>query len=352
MAGPRGYSSYRGKQPIGKILLAVLLILIILAAVCFMLMERYLVYDDSGKPFLDLPPFLNFSIFQETHGSGPAEPDAADIPIISVQEPAEPEKFTMQALLLPEDTKLWRERADALPLTNYDAFAATVKRPNGRLAYQSAIEDAAPAKGALSIEELSALCGEELHAIARLSSLRDKSYSMAALDEAGLKNTGGYIFYDLYADTWLDPSKVGAQTYLVRLAQECADMGFDEILLADFGFPTAGKLDKVAYPAEGKEAALRSCLTVLRTGLDRGGYEDIRLSLELPEAVVETGQDETAGLVLAELAPLVDCIYTATTPERVEALAAKVAEASETTVFVPELAGPGGDVCLVLADGG
>ena len=55
MAGPRGYHSYRGRSSKGKLVLAVLLVLVILASVGFMMMQKYIVYDETGTPKLVLP---------------------------------------------------------------------------------------------------------------------------------------------------------------------------------------------------------------------------------------------------------------------------------------------------------
>ncbi len=156
------------------------------------------------------------------------------------------------------------------------------------------------------------------------------------MEGRGLKNTGGYIFYDGNNLNWLDPAKEGTRTYVGQLAVECAALGFDEILLTDFSFPTEGKLDKIQYPEAGMEASLSGLLTSLRTALDQAGYEDVLLSVELPAETVLTGRDETAGLLLTEIAPLVDRIYARTIAAQAQELADAVTAAGCKT-FVPEL---------------
>ena len=43
MAGPRGYHNYRGRNSKGKTVLAVVLVLVILAALGFLALQRYII---------------------------------------------------------------------------------------------------------------------------------------------------------------------------------------------------------------------------------------------------------------------------------------------------------------------
>ena len=45
----KGYHNYRGRGRRQKRLLAVVLVLVILAAVAFLVIQNYIVYDDAGK---------------------------------------------------------------------------------------------------------------------------------------------------------------------------------------------------------------------------------------------------------------------------------------------------------------
>ena len=49
MAGPRGYSSYRGRMSKLKIALAVLLVLVILTAGTVIYLQKYVMYDEIGR---------------------------------------------------------------------------------------------------------------------------------------------------------------------------------------------------------------------------------------------------------------------------------------------------------------
>ena len=69
--------------------------------------------------------------------------------------------------------------------------------------------------------------------------------------------------------------------------------------------------------------------------------------------VITSGADDTAGLVLSDIAPLVDRVYVVITVDQIPALEAAVSAAGEDTDFVAELTGHSPDVtgsCLILAD--
>ena len=102
----------------------------------------------------------------------------------------------------------------------------------------------------------------------------------------------------------------GPAAYLCTLAAELAQQGVDEILLTDVGYPTVGKLDKIDYNGADRAASIRLFLEELRSALGEYG---VAVSIELPPEVIASGADDTAGLVLSDIAPLVDRVYAVTT---------------------------------------
>jgi len=339
MAGSRGYNSYRGKTSVGKIILAVILVLVIVAAVAFLLLQKYVVYNDSGKPQLDLPQ----SQQQSASSAAASGSQTDDLPPISIQEPAE--AAVKGTLLSEQPLTAW----DVSMLNQGDnAVAVTMKAAGGTVyfASQTAVSGAVQtAEG--SAAALAALTGDEsVDAIARFSCFRDSRAAKADVEGMGLKNTGGYIFYDGNNEQWLDPAKPAARQYLCTLAKECADLGFDEILLTDLSYPTVGKVNKIAYGEGTQSANIKEFLTELRAALSG---TDVKLSVELPADVLLTGSDQTAGLVLSDIVPLVDRVYAQTTADQIEAI--KTALSNDGVEFVPELTAPSGDTYLVTAAG-
>ena len=233
----------------------------------------------------------------------------------------------------------------------YNAAAVTLKDSTGHIYFAAT----GAAAGTVSTAEDTAAALTEVtessyHSIGRMSCFLDPIAARADVEGMGLKNTGGYIFYDGNNGNWLDPSKPAARQYLCTLAAELAQQGFDEILLTDVGYPTVGKLDKIDYNCADRAASIRLFMEELRSALGEYG---VAVSIELPPEVITSGADDTAGLVLSDIAPLVDRVYAVTTVDQIPALEAAVSAAGEDTDFVAELTGHSPDVtgsCLILAE--
>lgn len=342
MSGPRGYSSYRGKGSKLKIALAVFLVLVILAAVAVIRLQKYVVYDDSGRPRLELPGR------EEPPAAGSEDPDSPIDPDLTIQEPEGLQALYAYAVTeTPLTVAGWESlrtahlASSSLP---YNAAVYTAKDAEGYVYYDS---QTAPANARKTVEGTGAAIGamvnqEGLYTVARLSCFRDGIASVGDLEGMGLKNTGGYIFYDGNNERWLDPSKTAARLYLCELAAELAALGFDEILLTDVSYPDEGKLDKIDYgpAAEDLSLSLTSFVTQMREALRE---YDVALSIELPIAELagaETaGQPLVSGQSLAALAPLVDRVYAdvSGSMDAVEQFRLAVARAGGKTDFVPEI---------------
>ena len=328
MTRSRGYHSYRGRTPKWKVVLAIVLVLVILGAVGFMVLQEHIVYDGTGTPHLRLPQ-------QETEDTGtpPEEDEPVEVVIQEPEGPQEIHAFSLPAQALTQQTV---EAALAEPQAECNAVAVTLKDSAGLVYFDAA----GAVSGTVRTEAdttaaLEALTGQEdLYTVARISCFHDPKAANAEVESMGLKNTGGYIFYDGNNSQWLDPAKPEARQYLTGIIREAAALGFDEILLTDVSYPTEGKLDKIAYGEVDRQAQLGAFLAEVRLALE--GY-DVTLSVELPETAVLNGAEETSGASLAQFAPHVDRLYAVTTSDRTTALSALAAAAEGTPDFVAEL---------------
>ena len=338
-SGTRGYNSYRGRGRKGKIVLAILLLLIIAVSVGFIIAREHMTYDADGNLHFQIP------WAKETEESG----QTPDLPDVEIREPDAADDgqnvndrvSVIRAVQLGDDPADWESQLSA---GDYNAFAVTVKAADGTLNYPfetTAAGRTVSARAEAVRTALPQLLGGGKYGIARISCLRDGGVARQNLEAMGLKNTGGYVFYDGNNENWLDPAKEAVRSYLASLAAECADLGFDEILLTDLTYPTEGKLDKIDYgSADGftDQAAYQAeqIAGLLRTIQEALAGRGVKLSLELPEAVYENGGiDKNAGIDLYHgLMSHLDRVYVPTAPEKVDGL---VTDTMGNGIFVPEL---------------
>jgi len=328
------YRNYRGRRTKGKAALATLLVLVILVAVVVILLQRHIVYDETGAPRLDVP-------WQEE----PVEEEPAVNLDLVIQPPREEtETLCGFSVPVPLGRETWalsfRQAQDAYG-EQLNAVVVTMKDSGGNVYFDSAVADPDAVQfqeeetGVALAAILNQAANGELHTIARLNCFQDSHAAKSNVDTMGLNNNAGYIFYDAGNSQWLDPAKAGAREYLCKLAGEAAELGFDEILLTGVGYPTEGNLKEIAYGETAKSENLSRFLEEVRTALEPYG---VKLSLEIPAEQILSGTDDAAGLNFAEAALKVDRIFARTSPEEAAALEAAVAAAGETVEFVPILA--------------
>ena len=357
----RGYQSYRGRRPKGRGLLIVLLVVILVAACVYMYAQRYVVYRDDGSWYFDLP-FLQGSGRDES-GSGEENPAAGNdqdgqendesTPGINLvvddaqpegdapDEPDEPvapevpygERRLIALSALPADAAALEA---SLAQAGANGFVYTVRDDTGKVFYSSAVSQEQAAQRDITMESLSALCaGEDTVAVARFNCFHDSYYAYVNTEGAAICQSGGGVWSDERVYYWLDPAKEAARKYVIDLALECAQMGFDELLLDELAYPGKGALERIDYSGNtmGKTEALALFLDDLRQALNGTG---VKLSLLVTESLLQNGADETTGQDLAALLPLVDAVYVETAdPAAAQALLAQYTGEAKPPVLVP-----------------
>lgn len=136
--------------------------------------------------------------------------------------------------------------------------------------------------------------------MARVSCFRDNLVPRSDMSLAIHTNAGNWR--DSGDTRWLSPANESARQYVVGVCRELAALGFDEILLDNWAFPTDGELGWIKadanYPADGRTAALEVFLEEVRAGLAE--FPEVKVSLVTTASAaaggaVESGQ--TAALL-------------------------------------------------------
>lgn len=344
----KGYHSYRGRQGIWRKLVAVLLVLILIAACAFLLLQRYITYSDDGSFYLDLPfeidlPFLskndttddstppdqNVDITKEDPETPPSDPeDTEPVPDPEPEPEPEPEPPVIESYIPRRLVELGSLPADTAALSELlisagaDGFSFIVKDREGAVTFNSTVAvEKATENAAVTREQLAALCAQEgVYTVARISCLRDTHFANKYQDElhraseVGICKADGNIWWENDAGThWLEPEMETTRDYLIRFAVECAELGFDELLLENVCYPYRNNTYKIDYSKKtlSKTDSLALFLTELNAALEPYG---VRVSLLLDEETVRglaANRDDT-GFAPEVLLPLVDAVYVET----------------------------------------
>ena len=219
-----------------------------------------------------------------------------------------PASAPAEALSLPEENDPFQgvflsldQLADAQTLADgYDGVILPMKTADGALGYVSALPLAADA-GASSgdpdrNEVLRALNDTPgLYTVAQVSCLRD---SALVREEPGLSlhRVSGSPWLDESRQGWLDPAQPQVQSYLIGLCRELAQLGFDEILLTDCGFPTQGDLDSLRAVEEKEETLETFCRQL------QGALADTPVTLSVMGQRDSVTADPVSGQTTALLA--------------------------------------------------
>ncbi len=155
---------------------------------------------------------------------------------------------------------------------------------------------------------------EHIIPIARVVIFKDATFARQNPQEA-LKYPGGSFWRDNSGGTWLDPASRASWAYLVNIARQAADIGFEEINLDYVRFPTDGALSAIQYPVwDGKTSKteiiaaffkyfneeLKRTHPNIKTSLDIFGYTFLTSSgLNIGQRV------EDAALYFDYIAPMV-----------------------------------------------
>lgn len=290
----RGYQSYHGRMPGWKKAVIAILVLILICALIFILVQRNRVFDSNGS-HIKLPfGGKNDPPVSDTVDEDPGKDD--DL-IIDIQEPeskvTELHGVTIDAAAL--------QTADFSALQADQRPVVTVKAANGTVLYGSLNDTSA----AMVREKIAGR-----NAVARISCFAD-TRAADGDNTMAVMSVSGKAWRDPNGNAWLDPYSAEATAYLVNIAKECAQLGFTEIVLEDVQFPTYGIVKRITYgdrtdTAESRKAAVNAFLDAVRQALDG---QNVTVSVALPSSLLAAQTDDTAGWDLSEIVRHADRIY-------------------------------------------
>ena len=106
---------------------------------------------------------------------------------------------------------------------------------------------------------LSYLSKADYYTIAQIPAFQDRADGLENSSSGIHHSSGGYLWAGADNCYWLDPAKSGPRSYLVEIAAELRDLGFDEVVFTDFCFPPT---EEILYEGD-KLAALNDAAQYL-----------------------------------------------------------------------------------------
>lgn len=313
-----GYDTYRGRtklQTALTVLIVLLLVVLLLAVAAFFFLQRYMVYTDDGQAHLELP-FLQ----QETPAPPvptqnqplvivTAEPTAAPTPEPTPTPEAVP-AVTPVSLFRAAVTEGSAQRL--VTAAGGNAAILNMKANDGSLGYVSSLPRAISAGTSAAEPDLNgqvlAVTGSELYTIARVSCFKD-NLTPKVDNSLAIKTNSGYNWRDGDDTRWMNPTVPEVRQYLTGVCGELADLGFDEILLDNSGWPTTGHLDYIkvgeAYDPTNLTAGVETFYREVREALKD---KDALLSVSVNAAAL-TGAGDSSGQTAALLGQYADRVY-------------------------------------------
>jgi hypothetical protein len=120
------------------------------------------------------------------------------------------------------------------------AILLELKTGTGNFCYKSSLPNT-PVSSKIDKEAMEGLikylAKANYYTIAAVPAFRDRAYGLKNTSYGILHSSGRYLWAGDDKCYWLDPAKNGTRSWLVQIASELRDMGFDEVLFTDFCFP-------------------------------------------------------------------------------------------------------------------
>lgn len=261
-----GYSGYHGRKGKQKRLLTLLLVLVLLLGGVFLLVQNYVVYDDSGKIYFDIPFFDRV----DEDPDPVVDADEITIDVIAPEEPALTLRPVRELHARQMGSRvLIRDAEKEVAAAPENDVVIEVKRVNGFINYDSQVEippEVDVSRGDTLANFKAVLAGEK-YVVARMSTFCDSYFVRAYRDAALSRENGGY-WYDGDNRTWLDPTYPRTLAYITTLCQELAALGVDELMLDHFAYPVTGNVDAiVGLEQTEREEVLSDFAAALRANL-------------------------------------------------------------------------------------
>ena len=275
------YRTKRRLQTIATIGTALLLVFIIFWFCWVLWLERYVVYTRNNDAVLDLDFNSNDLVGEvalppASGGTGiTIYYNEGDNAVESTNELVKLDGYYIDGSMMTKDLgSVWSDINNLSPGT---PVMIELKGGYGSFYYTSSLADAVMSQSVsvASVDELiQELKYRGFYTIARISAFRDYNFGLNHVNH-GLPVAGKqYLWADDGGCYWLNPTSATTISWITSVVTELRDMGFNEVMLADFRFPMG---EKYSFKGD-KDAALQTAANTLLTNCLSAAYPGFTLS--------------------------------------------------------------------------
>ena len=327
-----GYHTYYGgggPSPVIKVIVIVLAVVVLSLILTILGLRQYMVYSDGGGKLV-LPWSQQTSEkdekkpakdTQEQKEQKKDKDDAAASSQAPVEEEPAPENPAVTAVRVSQEDLMSGKVTDILERYKANGAVLEMKAPSGQLSYISdqklATVTGSSWQAKASAEEDEREGDPVADAIRKFKEDHKDTYLIAYVDcfedelvgkqeEYAILTHSGYRWRGPNDEIrWGSPSNADVRAYLVGIVGELADMGFDEIMLYNAGYPTDGHLNYIRKDEAYDETQFANVIGDFYTEAAKAANDkDARLSVVTKEDTILSGVDEVSGQTLVNLASL------------------------------------------------
>lgn len=140
--------------------------------------------------------------------------------------------------------------------TEINSYVVDIKDDDGYIGYKTSIPEAIAMGGwesKYNVDKvIKAFHDNNIHVIGRLVCFKDPVLSVKKPEQA-IKDVNGGLWKDSHGKTWLDPYNKDNWNYIVKVAKEAIDKGFDEIQFDYVRFPSDGSKKAMSFGSADKK---------------------------------------------------------------------------------------------------
>ena len=281
--------SYKARRRLKNtaVVLGVLAAVLVLAWLIWMLwLDRYVIYTREGAK-LDFSQSSHELSGEYVQPTTPREPisiyyNEGDNTLITTTEMVQLTGYYIDAQMLAKNFNEVVATMRKLPAGT--PVMVEVKDEMGRFFYSSALGTNHKSIDPTLMDQLiNELCASDLYAIARFPAYREYLYAVDHVNHGLSSTKGAYLYWDPDRCYWLNPASDGAMSFLMAELTEVKNMGFDEIVLADFRFPDTTEIRFNGNKTETLNEAAKLLTTTYATDRFALSFEVTDPNFQLPD---------------------------------------------------------------------